>query len=40
MEKSKNISQRTFATFICIGVIKAKFLSQWVSLDLSIVESL
>ena len=38
--RSKNTSQRTFATFICIGGIKAKSLSQWVSLDLSIVESL
>ena len=38
--RSKNSSQRTFATFICIGGIKAKSLSQWVSLDLSIVESL
>ena len=37
--RSKNTSQRTFATFICIGGIKAKSLSQWVSLDLSIVES-
>ena len=38
--RSKNKSQRTFATFICIGAIKAKSLSQWDSLDLSIVESL
>ena len=38
--RSKNTSQRTFASFICIGGIKAKSLSQWVSLNLSIVESL
>ena len=38
--RSKNKSQRTFATFICISAIKAKSLSEWVSLCLSIVESL